>query len=111
MKSILSQNQVSQFLTKITQTFPNFIAGIITDKHGFPIASKLPDTFPYDENIFALEAISSKKSFINHSKYVKVKRSLNNDKTIRLLLILRKPNIHVYAYKDLKNIIKRQALF
>jgi hypothetical protein len=24
---------------------------------------------------------------------------------------LRKPNIHVYAYKDLKNIIERQALF
>jgi hypothetical protein len=111
LKTIITQNQVSQFLTKITQSFPNFIAGIITDKHGFPIASKFPNTFPYDENILALEAISRKKSFINHSKYVKVKRTLNKEGSIQLLLILRKPNIHVYAYKDLKNIIERQALF
>ncbi len=111
VKAIVSHDQVSQFLNKITQRFPNFIAGIITDKHGFPIVSEISDEFPYNENILALEAISRKKPFINHSKYIKVKRNLNKDEYIRLLLILRKPNIHVYAYKDLKKIIKRQSLF
>ena len=62
-------------------------------------------------SILALEAISKNNSFINQSNYIKVKRILKKDESINLLLILKKPNIHVYAYKDLKKIIKRQSLF
>ena len=104
-KQIISQEEASTFLNKVTQKFPNFIAGIITDKHGFPIASKIPKNFPYKENILALEAVAKKRSFINRSRYVKVKRYLNNGKTVNMLLLLRKPNKYVYAYKQLKQIL------
>ncbi len=105
MKEIISQKQVGKFLNRISETFPNFIAGIITDRHGFPIASKIPKNFPYDENTLALEAIARERSFINRSKYVKVKRYLNNGKSVKMLLLLDKPNKYVYAYKGLKRIL------
>ncbi|TXT67094.1 MAG: hypothetical protein BAJALOKI1v1_190037 [Promethearchaeota archaeon] len=111
MKKLITQKEVSQFLTTITNNFPNFLAGIITDRHGFPIASKLTQNFPYKENTLALEAISREKSFITHSNYIKVKRTLNEQESIKLLLILKKPNVHIYAYNDLKRIIRRQNLF
>jgi len=105
MKKIISQKEASTFLNKVTQNFPNFIAGIITDKHGFPIASKIPKDFPYEENILALEAVAKKRSFIKRSQYVKVRRFLNNKKTVNMLLLLRKPNKYVYAYKKLNKVL------
>ncbi|TFF97270.1 MAG: hypothetical protein EU547_04795 [Promethearchaeota archaeon] len=105
MKKIISQIEAARFLNKVTENFPNFLAGIITDKHGFPIASKIPKNFPYKENLLALEAVARKRSFIKQSNYIKVKRFLNDGKTVRMLLLLRKPNKYVYAYKKLNKIL------
>jgi hypothetical protein len=108
---LISKEEASHFLNKVTQSFPNFKAAIITDKNGFPIISKVPKNFPYNDNMLALEAISSHRTFINNSTYVKVKRSLDKQGSIKLLILLSKPNKFVYAYNDLREILERQSLF
>ncbi|MBD3195243.1 MAG: hypothetical protein GF317_09320 [Candidatus Lokiarchaeota archaeon] len=108
---LISHSQVSYFLNKVIQNFPNFAAGVVADKNGFPLASKITHNFPYREQDLALEAIADERNFIPSSQYVKVKRSLNQNGTIKLLLILHKPNQYVNGFKKLKNIIRRQILF
>jgi len=38
--SIINESEVKYFLYRIEKNFPNFVAGVITDRHGFPVASK-----------------------------------------------------------------------
>ena len=111
IKEILSKNQVIHFLNKISNNFPNFAAGVIIDYHGFPIVSKISKKFPYKEQELALEAIAKNRSFIDNTNYIKVERNLDKENSIKLLLLLNKPNKNVNGYKTLKMIIKRQLLF
>jgi len=111
IKDILSQNQVVDFLNNVIKNFPNFAAGVIADYHGFPIVSKIPNKFPYKEHELALETIVKNRTFIDKSNYIKVERSLNRDETIKLLILLKRPNKNIYGYKSLEMIIKRQMLF
>ncbi|MBY9007603.1 MAG: hypothetical protein KGD63_12705 [Candidatus Lokiarchaeota archaeon] len=109
--NILSQKQVSHFLNNICKNFPNFAAGVITDYDGFPIISKITEKFPYKEQELALEAITKNRTFINSSEYIKIIRNLDKDDSIKLLILLNKPNQNIDGYKTLKSTIKRQILF
>lgn len=110
MGSILSEQDVNYFLKEIENNFPNFVAGVITDRHGFPIASKIPENFHINETELALSAISAEKDFINDSKLIKVKRDLDKAKNIKLLFLLKSKG-YINHFKNLKKIIARQKFF
>ncbi|MFX1384966.1 MAG: hypothetical protein ACFFBP_21260 [Promethearchaeota archaeon] len=111
MKAILNEEDVYFFLTEIERNFPNFVAGVITDNHGFPIASKIPINFHFNETELALSAISDERDFINDSRFVKVIRNLDEKNSIKLFFLLLKRNGYVNRFRKLKEIIERQNLF
>ncbi len=111
MEKLINQSDVNFFLSEIEQIFPNFVAGILCDRHGFPIASKIPQDFHIQENILALSAISNKKDFIKENGYLKITRDLDKSKDIKLFLLLEKSNKNINCFKKLKKFIKTQGLF
>jgi len=109
---IVSQIQINNFLEKIDKIYPNFVAGVIADHNGFPIAAKVPKNFPLKENELALYAVINKeRKMLKDDNYIKVKRSLSKDKKIKLFLLLDKKNHYIAGFKKLKSIIERQMLF
>jgi len=109
--SILNQDDVNYFLTKIEKKFPNFVAGVITDRHGFPLASKISKKLWVLENTLALSAITKNRDFIEDSKLIQVKRDLDKNKNYRLMILLEKSKEHKNRLKPLKTLIKTQELF
>lgn len=112
MGDILNQNEVNYFLYRIEKNFPNFVAGIITDSHGFPVASKISKKLWILENTLALSAITKKnRDFIEDSKLVQIKKDLDKSKNYRLLILLEKSKDYKSRLKPLKSLIKSQDLF
>ena len=111
MEGLINQSDVNYFLSEIEQIFPNFVAGVLCDRHGFPIASKIPQNFHIQENILALSAISDKKDLLKGNGYIKVKRNLDKSKDIKLLLLLEKTDRKIKDFKKLKKLIETQILF
>ena len=111
MGDILNQNEVNYFLYRIEKNFPNFVAGIITDSHGFPVASKISKKLWILENTLALSAITKNRDFIEDSQLVKIKKDLDKSKNYRLLILLEKSKDYKSRLKPLKTLIKSQDLF
>ncbi|MFX1256248.1 MAG: hypothetical protein ACFFAN_00165 [Promethearchaeota archaeon] len=113
MKRILKEQDVNYFLTRIEKIFSNFVAGIVTDRDGFPLASKIRPNFHIQENKLSLSAIANNEDFIKDTRFLKVKRNLDKSENIRLFLLLEKDksNKLIYQFKNLKKIIKTQVLF
>ena len=111
MGSILNQDEVNYFLYRVEKNFSNFVAGIITDKHGFPVGSKISKKLWVLENTLALSAITKKRDFIEDSKLIKIKRDLDKNKNYKLLVLLEKSRDYRSRLKPLKNLIKTQELF
>ena len=87
MGNILNQDEVNYFLKRIEKNFPNFVAGIITDKHGFPLASKISKKLWVLENTLALSAITKNRDFLEDSKLVQIKRDLDKNKKFLVRLL------------------------
>lgn len=111
LEDIIHQEDVNYFLSKVEQIFPTFVAGILCDHHGFPIASKIPHNFHIKEASLALSAISNDIDNDYTSRYFKVIRDLNKSKNIKMLLLLERPIMHNKSFKRLKKLIKRQNFF
>jgi len=111
LEDIIHQEDVNYFLSEVEQIFPSFVAGILCDHHGFPIASKIPKNFHIKEDNLALSAISNDIDNVNSSRYVKVRRDLSKSKNIKLLLLLERPIMHINRFKQLKELIEGQGLF
>ena len=111
VEDILNEEQINNFLSNIECIFPNFVAGIITDRHGFTIGMKKPPNFHIHETNMALYAITSKKNYIEDSRFLKIKRNLDKSRNFKLLLLLEKSNNYVNRFKKLRNIIETQSLF
>ena len=111
LADIIHQDDVNYFLSEVEQIFPSFVAGILCDHHGFPIASKIPQNFHIKEASLALSAISDDIDNVNSSRYIKVRRDLDKSKNIKMLLLLERPIMHINRFKRLKKLIKRQGLF
>ena len=103
--------EINNFLSQIEETFTNFVAGILCDNHGFPIAAKVPQNFHIKENQMALSAIAKDRDFITDPDFMKVKRSVDKGKNIKLFMLLDKSSKYLNRFKDLKNIIETQTLF
>ena len=111
MNELINLEQISDFLRDVENHFPNFAAAVISDSNGLPIGSRIPHGFKYKEQILALEAVARNRSFIDKSNYIKVKISLSEDKSVRLLLLLNKPKNFLKRLKNIKKITKLPMFF
>jgi hypothetical protein len=111
LANIVNQDEVNYFLYRIEKNFPNFVAGIITDKHGFSVGSKISNKLWVLENTLALSAITKKNDFIEDSNLIQIKRDLDKSKNYKLLVLLEKSKDYKSRLKPLKTIIKSQQLF
>ena len=111
MVKILKEQEVNGFLNEVKMNFPNFVAGIITDKHGFPIASKIPKNFHIQENKLALSAITNNRDFIKDTEFIQINRILDKSENIKLLVLLQKSSSYTSQFKNLSEIIKTQNPF
>jgi hypothetical protein len=111
---LLNQIEVNYFLDQIKQKFPNFIAGIITDKNGFPIGSEISKRLWIHENKLALWAISrnkENKDLMNDPNLVQLKLELDKSKEYRLFILLEKSKSNRIGKAKLKTMIRAQELF
>ncbi|MFX1591417.1 MAG: hypothetical protein ACFFB6_08490 [Promethearchaeota archaeon] len=111
MDKLINESEVNYFLYRIEKNFPSFVAGIITDKHGFPVASKISKKLWILENTLALSAIVKKGDFIEDSELVQIKKDLDKSKNYKLLVLLEKSKDYKSRLKPLKSLIKSQELF
>ncbi len=111
LENLINESEVKYFLYRIEKNFPNFVAGIITDRHGFPVASKISNKLWILENTLALSAITKNKEFIEDSKLVQIKRDLDKSKNYKLLILLERSKAYKSRLKPLKSLIKSQELF
>ena len=111
LDNLINESEVKYFLYRIEKNFPNFVAGIITDKHGFPIASKISKKLWILENTLALSAIAKNRGFIEDSKLIQIKKDLDKSKNYKLLILLDKSKEYKARMKPLKSLIKGQDLF
>ncbi|MFX1321855.1 MAG: hypothetical protein ACFFAQ_09435 [Promethearchaeota archaeon] len=111
MDDLIKQDEVNYFLYRIEKKFPNFVAGIITDKHGFPVASSISKRLWILENTLALSAVTKNRDFIDDSKLIKIKKDLDKSRNYKLLILLEKTKDYKSRLKPLKDLIKTQTLF
>jgi len=109
---LVKQAEVNYFLHKIKQNFPNFVAGVITDRNGFPIGANISKRLWIRENTLALSAVSKNRELtIKDPNLVPLKFDIDKGKQYRLLLLLEKSKNHKDGMKMLKNMIRSQNLF
>jgi hypothetical protein len=109
---LVKQAEVNYFLHKIKQNFPNFVAGVITDRNGFPIGANISKRLWIRENTLALSAVSKNRELtIKDPNLVPLKFDIDKGKRYRLFLLLEKSKYHKDSIKMLKNIIRTQNLF
>lgn len=109
---LVKQTEVNYFLNEIKQNFPNFVAGVITDRNGFPIGADISKRLWIRENTLALTAISKNKELsIKDPNLVPLKLNIDKGKRYRLFLLLEKSKNYKDSIKSLKEIIKTQNLF
>jgi len=113
-KKLINQLQVNYFLNKIKINFPNFVAGVITDKNGFTIGADISKRLWIHENKLALWAISKNKEnkeVINDPNLVALKFELDKGKNFKLFILLEKSKNNKNRVKPLKTLIRSQELF
>ncbi|MFX1326254.1 MAG: hypothetical protein ACFE8N_14990 [Promethearchaeota archaeon] len=111
MGKILNQDEINYFLYRIEKNFPNFVAGIITDRHGFSVGSKISKKLWVLENTLALSAITKKNGFSEDSNLIQIKKDLDKSKNYKLMILLEKSKDYKSRLKPLKALIKSQELF
>ena len=109
---LINQNEVNYFLNRVKKHFPNFVAGVITDRNGFPIGSSISNRLWVHENTLALWAISkNKERIIKDPNLVQLKFNIDKKKKYKLFILLEKTKAYKNGLKPLKEIIKSQELF
>ncbi|NHJ24609.1 MAG: hypothetical protein EAX89_08540 [Candidatus Lokiarchaeota archaeon] len=113
---LINQTEVNYFLFRIKKNFPNFVAGVITDRNGFPIGSEISKRLWIHENRLALWAVSKSKEnkdLINDPNLIQLKFDIDKAKRYKLFILLeRNGNGSIKnGMKPLKEIIKTQELF
>ena len=109
---LVRQTEVNYFLYRIKKNFPNFVAGVITDRNGFPIGANISKRLWIHENTLALSAVAKNREFsIKDPNLVPLKFDIDHGKRYRLFLVLEKTKKYKEYIKSLKQIIKNQELF
>ncbi len=111
---LINQIEVNYFLKKIKDNFPNFVAGVITDKNGFPIGSSISKRLWIHENKLALWAVSKNKEnkdLLNDPNLIQLKFDIDKGKKFKLFILLEKSKYYKSGVKPLKTLIRAQELF
>lgn len=111
---LINQMEVNLFLHQIKINFPNFVAGVITDKNGFTIGADISKRLWIHENKLALWAISKNKEnkeILNDPNLIQLKIDLDKDKKFKLFILLEKSKYNKSGKIGLKNLIRSQKLF
>ena len=111
---LINQVEVNYFLHQIKKNFPNFVAGVITDKNGFAIGSEISKRLWVHENKLALWAISNNKEnkdLIKDPNLVQLKFDIDKGKKFKMFILLEKSKHNKSGVKPLKHIIRGQELF
>jgi len=111
---LINQIEVNYFLHEIKKNFPNFVAGVITDKNGFTIGANISKRLWIHENKLALWAISKNKEnkeIINDPNLVQLKFDIDKGKRFKLFILLEKSKNNKNRVKPLKTLIRSQELF
>lgn len=109
---LINQTEVNYFLFRVKKNFPNFVAGVITDRNGFPIGSSISSKLWVHENTLALWAISkNKERIIKDPNLVQLKFDIDKKKRYKLFILLKKTKSYKSGIKPLKQIIRSQELF
>jgi hypothetical protein len=111
---LINQIEVNYFLQQIKKNFPNFVAGVITDKNGFAIGSEISKRLWIHENKLALWAISKNKEnkdLLKDPNLVQLKFDIDKGKKFKLFILLEKSKYNKSGKKPLKTIIRAQELF
>jgi len=112
--NLINQMEVNYFLHKIKINFPNFVAGVITDKNGFTIGADISKRLWIHENKLALWAISKNKEnkeILNDPNLVQLKFDIDKGKKYKLFILLEKSKYNKSGKVGLKNLIRAQELF
>ena len=112
--NLINQKDVNYFLHRVKKNFPNFVAGVITDKNGFAIGSDISKRLWIHENKLALWAISKNKEnkdLINDPNLVQLKFDIDKGKKFKLFILLEKSKYNRSGKSGLKTIIRAQELF
>ena len=112
--NLINQKDVNYFLHRVKNNFPNFVAGVITDKNGFAIGSDISKRLWIHENKLALWAISKNKKnkdLINDPNLVQLKFDIDKGKKFKLFILLEKSKYNRSGKSGLKTIIRAQELF
>ena len=111
---LIKQMEVNYFLHKIKINFPNFVAGVITDKNGFTIGANISKRLWIHENKLAMWAISKNKKnkeVLNDPNLVQLKFDIDKGKNFKLFILLEKSKYNKSGKVGLKNLIRTQELF
>ncbi len=111
---LINQIEVNYFLHRIKKNFPNFVAGVITDKNGFTIGSDISKRLWIHENKLALWAISKNKEnkeILKDPNLVQLKFDIDKGKKFKLFILLEKSKNNKSGLKTLKPLIRAQELF
>ena len=109
---LINQSEVNYFLYRVKNNFPNFVAGVITDRNGFPIGSQISKRLWVHENTLALWAISKNKELIiREPNLVQLKFNIDKNKKYKLYILVEKSKNHKAKLKILKRMLKSQKLF
>ncbi len=111
---LINQMEVNYFLHTIKKNFPNFVAGVITDKNGFTLGADISKRLWIHENKLALWAISKNKEnkeIVNDPNLVQLKFDIDKGKNFKLFILLEKSKNNKNRVKPLKTLIKSQELF
>ena len=111
---LINQTEVNFFLNQIKKNFPNFVAGVITDKNGFPIGSDISKRLWIHENKLALWAVTKtkeNKDLLNDPNLEQLKFDIDKAKRIKLFILLEKSKQNKSGVKPLKSLIRTQELF
>ena len=108
---LVRETEVNYFLHRIKKMFPNFVAGVICDRNGFPVGSKISKRLWVHEHRLSLLAISNNKELLNDPDLVQLKLDIDKEKNYKIFVLLEKTKQYKNGMRTLKNIIKTQDLF
>ena len=112
--NLINQIEVNYFLNRIKKNFPNFVAGVITDKNGFTLGADISKRLWIHENKLALWAISKNKEnkeILNDPNLIQLKFDIDKGKKYKLFILLEKSKYNKSGKVGLKNLIRAQELF
>ena len=103
-QEFVNEKGMNEFINKCHSIFPTMVAGVLTDRHGFPIASKIHpklEGMNVDEQLLCLEAVAEgKRTIVDTSNYHKIVKSLSRN--VNLMLLLDKTYANLHRFKQFK---------